>query len=114
MCILPSSVRLCPVQIFLRTEPYAAQRLDAQLDDATRKFLKNPTKGLLPGRNGQPTKVSRIFKWFDEDFAPVGGVAHFIRANVNPTLDGRVGELRDSDLTYLDYDWSLNDAARTE
>lgn len=98
----------------LRSEPYEGQGLDGQLDDVTRTFFKNPTKGLLPGRNGKPTKVSRIFKWFGEDFALVGGVANFIRAHVDRTLGGRIGELSDSDLAYLDYDWSLNDAARIE
>ncbi|OGB92718.1 MAG: hypothetical protein A2Z31_01085, partial [candidate division NC10 bacterium RBG_16_65_8] len=32
----------------LRAEPYTADRLDPQLDDAARIFLANPTKGLVP------------------------------------------------------------------
>lgn len=98
----------------LRPEPYVAEHLDVQLDDATRAFLQNPTKGLLPGRDGQSPQVSRIFKWFRQDFAPAGGVVNFIRAKGDPAHEGRLGKLTDGDLDYLKYDWSLNDAARTE
>lgn len=96
----------------LRTEPYVAERLNSQLDDATRAFLENPTKGLTLGAQGKRISVSRIFKWFPEDFEPVGGVANFIRGSVDPGLANRVRELSDSNLSYLNYDWSLNDAAR--
>lgn len=98
----------------LRTEPYVAERLDAQLDDAIRTFLQNPTKGLLPGRDGQPPKVSRIFKWFRQDFAPAGGIVNFILSKLDTAREGRYGKITDGDLAYLKYDWSLNDAARTE
>ncbi|MFQ5882319.1 MAG: DUF547 domain-containing protein [Candidatus Methylomirabilales bacterium] len=96
----------------LRTEPYVAEHLDTQLDDAARTFLQNSTKGLLPGRDGQPAKVSLIFKWFREDFEPVGGVVNFIRAKIDPTVAARIAGLTDNELSYLDYDWSLNDTAR--
>lgn len=96
----------------LRTEPYVAERLDVQLDEATRGFLGNRTKGLVPGPDGQSAKVSSIFKWFLEDFTAAGGVAEFIRAKVDPPLAVRVAGLTNSGLSYLDYDWSLNDAAR--
>lgn len=96
----------------LRTEPYVAERLDAQLDEAARSFLGNRTKGLVPGPDGQSARVSSIFKWFQEDFTAAGGVAEFIRAKVDPSLAVRVAGLTNSGLSYLDYDWSLNDAAR--
>jgi hypothetical protein len=96
----------------LRTEPYRAERLDAQLDDATRTFLANETKGLVAGPSDEAARVSSIFKWFGEDFAPAGGVAAFVRANAPPAVAGRIARLEDSGLSYLDYDWSLNDSAR--
>lgn len=96
----------------LRTEPYVAERLDAQLDEAARSFLGNRTKGLVPGPDGQSARVSSIFKWFREDFTAAGGVAEFIRAKVDPPLAVRIAGLTNSGLSYLDYDWSLNDAAR--
>lgn len=96
----------------LRTEPYMADRLDAQLDDATWIFLNNPTKGLVPGRDGQSARVSSIFKWFRDDFRAVGGVPAFIRSKVERPLTTRLADLSEGGLSYLDYDWSLNDAAR--
>jgi uncharacterized membrane protein YdjX (TVP38/TMEM64 family) len=96
----------------LRPEPYRAADLEAQLEDATRRFLQNPTKGVRPGPDGRTARVSSIFKWFPEDFARAGGVAAFIRARAGAPLAGRVQALTDAGLSYLDYDWSLNDASR--
>jgi hypothetical protein len=96
----------------LRREPFAGARLDAQLDDEARRFLANPTKGLAPSADGRSARVSSIFKWFREDFAPAGGVVAFIRAKAGPELAPRLAGLTDARLTYLDYDWSLNDSKR--
>ena len=96
----------------LRPEPFVADRLDAQLDEQTRAFLANPTKGMVPGPDGKTARVSSIFKWFRDDFAGPGGVAAFIRATAAPAEAARVAGLTDAGLAYLDYDWSLNDTAR--
>jgi hypothetical protein len=96
----------------LRAEPYTAERLDAQLDEAARTFLANPTKGLVPGSDGKTAKVSSIFNWFGEDFGVVGGVSKFILAKAEPALAARIAGLTDAGLSYLGYDWSLNDSAR--
>jgi hypothetical protein len=96
----------------LPPEPFGAERLDAQLDEQTRAFLANPTKGLAPGAGGTTARVSSIFKWFRDDFAGAGGVAAFIRAKAAPAEAARVAGLTDAGLSYLDYDWSLNDTAR--
>ncbi len=96
----------------LRREPYDPARLDAQLDDQARRFLGNPTKGVRLGPDPRTARVSSIFKWFREDFAPAGGVVAFIRAKADPALAARLGGLADGDLSFLDYDWSLNDTRR--
>ena len=96
----------------LRREPYRAATLGAQLDEATRGFLGNPTKGLVPGADGRSARVSSIFRWFRDDFDGVGGVAAFVKAEAGPALATRVAGLTDAGLAYLDYDWSLNDTAR--
>jgi hypothetical protein len=97
----------------LRAEPFEAARLDAQLDQQAAAFLSNVTKGLEPGADGKTTRVSSIFKWFAGDFAASGGVAAFIRAKSSPAVAARLGALTDAGLSYLDYDWSLNDIARS-
>lgn len=97
----------------LRAEPYVPARLDAQLDEQAAAFLSNATKGLQPGADGRTARASSIFKWFAGDFAAGGGVAAFIRARSSPDLAARLGALTDAGLSYLDYDWSLNDTARS-
>jgi uncharacterized membrane protein YdjX (TVP38/TMEM64 family) len=97
----------------LRAEPFAAARLDAQLDEQAAAFLSNVTKGLQPGAEGRTARVSSIFKWFAGDFSASGGVAAFLRAKAGPELSGKLGALTEAGLSYLDYDWSLNDTARS-
>jgi hypothetical protein len=96
----------------LRPEPFAAARLGAQLDEQAAAFLGNPTKGLVPGADGRTARVSSIFKWFAGDFESSGGVAAFIRAKAASDVAARIRTLTDAGLSYLDYDWSLNDTAR--
>jgi membrane protein DedA with SNARE-associated domain len=97
----------------LRPQPYEAARLEAQLDEQTAAFLSNSTKGLQAGSDGKSARVSSIFKWFAADFAAAGGVAAFIRSRAEPGLGARLARLEDTGLSYLDYDWSLNDTARS-
>jgi len=85
----------------LRAEPYLASQLDVQLDDQAQRFLTNPGKGVRQTDAG--VAVSKIFKWFEDDFTPQGGVVGMIKRY------GRQGETV-SDVDYLDYDWSLNGA----
>ena len=96
----------------LRPEPFVAARLGAQLDGQTAAFLGNPAKGLAPGADGRSARVSSIFKWFAGDFEGSGGVAAFIRAKAASDVAVRIRALTDAGLSYLDYDWSLNDTAR--
>jgi len=97
----------------LRADPYDPARLDAQLDEQTVAFLSNATKGVRPGGDGKTARVSSIFKWFAGDFSVSGGVAAFLRAKAGPELSGKLGALTEAGLSYLDYDWSLNDTARS-
>ncbi len=97
----------------LRAEPFDAARLDAQLDQQSAAFLSNATKGLKLSADGKTARATSIFKWFAGDFAASGGVAAFIRAKSSPEVAARLGALTDAGLSYLDYDWSLNDTARS-
>ena len=97
----------------LSTEPYDPARLEAQLDRQAAAFLSNATKGLKPGADGKSARASSIFKWFAGDFEASGGVAAFIRAKSTPEVAARLGALADSGLSYLDYDWTLNDTERS-
>lgn len=87
----------------LSITPYNARQLYQQLDEQSRHFLANTSKGLALTTSAQGTrwKVSKIFDWFDNDFRPLGGVTQFIlryRAELNPPAA----------IEYFDYDWRLN------
>ena len=92
----------------LRREAYRAERLDAQLDAAMRDWLGDPEKGLRV-ESGR-VRLSKIFDWFDEDFAAAGGVLAFVvpylSAPVRRALDALGPNPR---IVWFDYDWSLND-----
>jgi len=104
MAIVCASVS-CPD---LRKEAYTPERLDEQLDDQVKKFLEKTGKGMKIDGKRQRIYVSSIFKWFEEDFEPQGGVTKFVSRYVSPS---RQKSLKDfgGKLKYLDYNWDLND-----
>ncbi len=105
----------------LRNEPYVGDRLDAQLDDQTRRFLQNPQKFRIDPVNGR-VYLSSIFKWFGQDFIKKYGtdekfagksdaeraVLNFISGYVDEDIAKYLATGK-YDVEYLDYDWSLNE-----
>jgi len=91
----------CPPLI---SEPYRGNVLDQQLDTATRDFLNDSTYNYLKGNT---LYVSRLFKWYGEDFP--GGVVPFFLTYAMGGLKKQLEQRRDRvRVKYLDYDWSLN------
>ncbi len=80
---------------------YDSDRLEAQLDLATRAYL-----GASLHREGDAVILPRIFRWFPGDFRGAGGVRRFLAAHDHPT-DG----LR---LRYDRWDWSPTPRAWVE
>jgi len=99
----------CPT---LDRRPFSAANLDAQLDDAMRRLLTDPDKGLRIDRDGKKLWLSRIFKWFREDFEPQGGVLEAAARYAAPAERRWLEQHPEARLRYLDYDWRLNDSAR--
>lgn len=95
MAIVCASVS-CPD---LRAEPYRAATLDMQLDDQTKRFLANTGKGM--NIDGNTVNTSKIFSWFEQDFAKADGVKAFIRRYQDLPADSEI----DAD---IDYNWHLN------
>lgn len=108
----------CPT---LRSEAYAADQLDARLDDQSRRFLASPA-GLRIDRGGKVVYISSIFKWYGKDFIdrflPATGfsgldkteraVAHFSSGFLS-AADSDYLKSGGYSVKYLDYDWSLNE-----
>jgi Protein of unknown function, DUF547 len=96
--------RSCPV---LRDESYRARDLDAQLQEAAERFVRDPRRNRYDAATGT-FHASAIFKWFREDFERrAGSVASFLASYANEEAAAalRSGSVR---IDYLDYDWSLN------
>jgi len=84
----------------LSNEPYTAAQLNQQLESQVNAFLHNKQKGLRV--EGNEIVVSKIFKWFKEDFEQVGGVNVFIRSyRTDLPVDYAIDAA-------LNYDWSVN------
>ncbi len=98
----------CPA---LRNEAYVAQRLDAQMDDAVRRFLSDRSRNRADAKGLQ---VSSILKWYAHDFEmKAGSVANWLAAYAQQLSDDaqiqaavQNAALR---VRYLKYDWTLND-----
>jgi len=84
----------------LRNEPYIAEKLNNQLDEQTKLFLNNNDKGVRFASGGM--QLSKIFRWFSDDFGGDEGVVGFISRNYK-------GDIINSEIDeYIDYNWSLN------
>ena len=113
----------CPM---LREEAYVAERLDAQLEEQTRRFLSDRTRNRFDPV-ARRLEVSRIFEWYEVDWTsgyrgfrgasvPLRSREQFLANYADLLADSaqdrdfiRAGKAR---LAFLDYDWSLNDAGR--
>lgn len=88
----------------LLDEPFTGADLQQQLDDVTKSFINDPKSNFI---KGDKLYVSRIFKWFGEDFG--NDILGFVQSHAQGTLAQHLGngdtKLK---LKYLDYDWSLN------
>jgi hypothetical protein len=95
----------CPM---LREEAYVAARLERQLEEQARRFLSDRTRNRY--RAGR-LEVSRIFDWFEADFAPrepyFAPYAELLADDAEARRAIADGRAR---LAFLEYDWSLNDS----
>ncbi|MBW1695709.1 MAG: DUF547 domain-containing protein [Deltaproteobacteria bacterium] len=91
----------CPPLI---STPYMADGLDQQLDEVTRAFLNDPQRNRFEGNT---LYVSRIFKWFKEDFNN-DIIGFFVKYTAGPFKEKLKAKKDDIKIKYLEYDWSLN------
>jgi hypothetical protein len=97
-CAVNCASYSCPP---LRAEAYTADRLDTQLDDGVRRFLRDPLRNRITAGKAE---ISEIFKWFKGDFADYSGSLRNFLKKYGPA------EFTDqTDISHIDYDWSLND-----
>lgn len=104
----------CPA---LREEAFVADRLPAQLEQQALRFMSDRTRNRY-NASRERLEVSKIFDWFGEDFRldhqGIASLPAFMARFADVLADGpadreriRAGQVP---ITFLDYDWSLNDA----
>lgn len=106
----------CPM---LREEAYVAPRLDAQLEEQTRRFLSDRSRNRYDPAAGK-LAVSKIFDWYGKDFARgwkgYTALEQFFGKYADLLADAPRDRqaIRDGKaaVEFLDYDWSLNDVKR--
>lgn len=91
----------------LRSQAYTANDLDRQLDDNTRRFLADKSKNDLDKNTGIAS-ISKIFKWFSDDFEAQGGVQNFLAQYTREPDIAAMLRANGFKIKYRDYDWSLN------
>jgi hypothetical protein len=106
----------CPA---LRPEAVTAAKLEAQLEDSTKRFLRDRTRNRFNPQTGN-LEVSKIFDWFKVDWTrgvKSGGQGFasreaFFAKFAEQLTDDKAGMQLIKDgkapITHLDYDWNLN------
>ena len=104
----------CPM---LRNEAFTAGKLEAQLEDAMRRFLSDRTRNRYNAES-RKLEVSRIFDWYGKDFEKGHKGFTSVRATLARYADLLADKPEDRaavkgekvEVRFLDYDWALNDA----
>lgn len=109
----------CPM---LREEAYVASRLNAQLEEQTRRFLSDRSRNRYSPQNSA-LEVSEIFKWFKDDWTsgfrgfegkqpPMQSreqfFAHYAELLATDPAHRETIRSQKADIRFLDYDWRLN------
>ena len=84
----------------LQNTAFTASNLDEQLTNATKEFLADTSKNELSKDN---IKISKIFKWFKNDFEKNGSLIDFLNQYSDVTISESAKK------SYTDYNWNLNE-----
>lgn len=103
----------CPA---LRDEAFTAEKLDRQLADQMRRFLRDKSRNRYNPETGE-LEVSKIFDWYREDFnrgwmgydSLKGFLADYADLLADKPAHVEKIRKRQVEISFLDYDWALND-----
>ncbi|MGL5017714.1 MAG: DUF547 domain-containing protein [Luteolibacter sp.] len=91
----------------LRAEAFQASKLDAQLDEQARIFLRDTSKNRLDAKN-KTLYLSKIFDWFKGDFTAESGTVEKFASNYVTDSDRKVIQQGGLTIKNTEYDWNLN------
>ena len=108
---LNCAARSCPP---LYGGAYVPAALDRRLDALARAYV-NAAGAVAVDPTARTVRVTQIFEWFRDDFAPGGGVVAWLRRYAAPLLRRRLEAACGADagrctVSYRPYDWALNAA----
>ena len=102
--VLVCAARSCPP---LQRTAYTAGGFESQDARAYRVWLGRPDLNAFDAAK-KKAEISSIFKWYKEDFDKAGGVKKVL-ADKAPEKDRAFLAGGDYDVSYLSYNWGLND-----
>jgi hypothetical protein len=104
----------CPM---LRNEAFTPERLEAQLEDAMRRFMSDRTRNRY-NPQARRLEISKIFDWYGKDFekghkgftSVKATAARYADLLADAPADREAVRSQSVEVSFLDYDWALNDA----
>ena len=104
---------------------YVAETIEKELNEATRRYV-SLSNNIQYDPDKKEVRVSQLFRWFPLDFATAAGFAKmpfppptddsivlkYVLSMAPLDIKGKFSE-KDTQVTYLLFDWSLNDADAT-
>ncbi len=104
----------CPM---LRNDAFTAANLEASLEDGMKRFLSDRTRNRYDPQ-ARRLEISKIFDWYGKDFEKGHKGFTSVKATMAKYADSLADKAEDralvreqkAEVSFLDYDWSLNDA----
>ncbi len=95
----------------LLKEAFVAEKLEVQLDQATRNFLGDASRNRWDATK-KTLLLSKIFDWYGKDFEKskkLGPLRKFLGKHMNlPAEVAALVETTETKIEFLEYDWKLN------
>jgi len=98
----------CPA---LRDRAFTADQLEKQLDDSTRRFLRDRSRNYFDA-DADVLHVSSIFRWYRDDFETAGTLSEWLARYADELAYKKQQRQRIKagvPVKFLDYDWKLNE-----
>jgi len=93
----------------LRSEAFTGEKLELQLAAQT-EYVHGHETWLKLDTSGNRLALTKLYKWYGDDFKQTSGsVVGFIRENTKRLNQAAAGS--SPRISWLDYDWSLNEVA---
>lgn len=94
----------------LRNEAFESNKIDAQLQEQTTKFLNDKTRNHFDLKN-RKAYLSEIFNWFSEDFGKTDEnilkfIANYLNEDISNDIKTNISKWK---ISFNDYNWNLNE-----